>query len=61
MHHARRPPTAFTRKRELSASEPGHVVLLEYLEQQVRFGFGEFIEWTHFDRTSYRKLIYLFD
>ena len=30
----RRPPTAFTRKRDFSAAEPGHVVLLEYTEQQ---------------------------
>ncbi|PRW61593.1 Transcription initiation factor TFIID subunit 1 isoform C [Chlorella sorokiniana] len=29
-----RPPTAFPRKRDFSAAEPGHVVLLEYMEQQ---------------------------
>lgn len=29
-----RPPNAFTRKRDFSAAEPGHVVLLEYMEQQ---------------------------
>ncbi|KAI3432621.1 hypothetical protein D9Q98_004167 [Chlorella vulgaris] len=29
-----RPPNAFFRKRDFSAAEPGHVVLLEYMEQQ---------------------------
>lgn len=30
-----RPPNAFTRIKDCSAAEPGHVVLLEYMEQQV--------------------------
>ena len=29
------PPTAFAKRKGLSATEPGHVILVEYLEQQV--------------------------
>jgi hypothetical protein len=38
-----RPPNAFTRKRDFSAAEAGHVVLLEYMEQQVRGRLLSFI------------------
>ena len=36
-----RPPNAFTRKRDFSAAEPGHVLLLEYMEQQASWAAAQ--------------------